>query len=186
MRTSKADRLSDPDAHTRLKQLYLQLCPEGMTQERFGEVSGIGSQGMVWQFLNGHTPLTVEAAARFAKTLGCTIYDISPMLDAAIRADILPVLTMRKKLRRAAALALFLALSNLSASHNTDAHYLFAPKYMTQYTFWAIQFMLRCFAKLSGWMSRTEQFWVVKALRGMLSISDGIGLRHHHLGSQSS
>jgi transcriptional regulator with XRE-family HTH domain len=110
MRLSRSDRLSDPDAHVKLKQLYKELCPEGMTQERFGEVSGIGTQGMVWQFLNGHTPLTLEAAVRFANTLGCTLYDISPMLDAAVRSNILPVLGMRKRLRRAAVLSLFAAL----------------------------------------------------------------------------
>lgn len=112
MRTSKSDRLSDPEAHARLKQLYNELIPEGMTQERFGATYGIGTQGMVWQFLNGHTPLTVEAAAKFAKGLGCTIYDISPMLDASLKSEIIPFMGPRKKLRRAAVLA-FLAFTTL-------------------------------------------------------------------------
>jgi transcriptional regulator with XRE-family HTH domain len=139
MRLSRSDRLSDPDAHVKLKQLYRELCPEGMTQERFGEVSGIGTQGMVWQFLNGHTPLTLEAAVRFANTLGCTLYDISPTLDAAVRTNILPVLTMRKKLRRAAVLALFAALP----LHNSPSEA--APKLASESTALCI---------MSNWLRR--------------------------------
>lgn len=145
MRLSRSDRLSDPDAHVKLKKLYIELCPEGMTQERFGEVSGIGSQGMVWQFLNGHTPLTLEAAARFANILGCTLYDISPILDAAVRTNILPVLSMRKKLRRAAVLALcgfMLSPQQDAISHNSIYTPQTYAKYLTFYTFWAFLFRL--------------------------------------------
>lgn len=104
MRTSKSDRLSDSNAHRTLLQLYEKRVPlvpvtrdgealtRPMTQAEFGQTFGIGTQGMVWQFLHGKTPLTIEAAARFAKGLNCTIHDISPLLASTLQRDILPVL----------------------------------------------------------------------------------------------
>lgn len=73
----------------RLKLLFerhqAQLDPkEKLTQEEFGERYGIGSQGMVWQYLNARTPLNLPAAARFAKGLGCKIEDFSPSLAADV------------------------------------------------------------------------------------------------------
>jgi hypothetical protein len=42
-----------------------------LSQEQFGEQTGLGSAGMVWQYLHGHRPLNLDAACRFAKTLRC-------------------------------------------------------------------------------------------------------------------
>lgn len=100
-----------PDAHERLKKLYAERVPDGMTQEQFGEKYEIGNQGMVWQYLNGWSPLNVEAAAKFAKGLNCTIYDISPAMAKMLRSSILPVLG------RAAMIALLLAIHFVSPSH---------------------------------------------------------------------
>lgn len=83
-----------PDAHIRLQALFGDEArrPPWMTQEKFGAEYGIGSQGMVWQYLNGYTPLNIEAAAKFAQGLRCTIRDISPEMDAVMRGQILPAM----------------------------------------------------------------------------------------------
>ena len=94
-----------PEAHVRLRELYETRAPSGMSQEQFGAEYGLGSQGMVWQYLNGHRPLNFEAAAKFAKGLRCNIADISPEMADALEREILPVLG-RKLLRRVAALVL--------------------------------------------------------------------------------
>ena len=76
----------------RLRVLYDQRVPTGMSQEKFGETYGIGSQQMVWQYLSGKRPLNFEAAAKFAKGLRCTIAEISPELARKIKTEFLPVL----------------------------------------------------------------------------------------------
>jgi hypothetical protein len=53
--------------------------PHG-TQDEFGEEYKIGNQSAVRQFLYGLTPLSLKAAAGFARGLGCTISDFSPRL----------------------------------------------------------------------------------------------------------
>ena len=108
-----------PEAHVRLQQLYKQRVGD-LTQKEFGERYGIGTAGMVWQYLNGYRPLNVEAAARFAKGLRCTIEDISPEMANALKADILPYLSP-KHLRRVATLAI-LALGLSGALPSQDAH----------------------------------------------------------------
>ena len=58
-----------------------------VTQAEFGAESGIGSQGMVWQYLHARKPLGLEAAERFARALRCKISDFSPRLARlALRA----------------------------------------------------------------------------------------------------
>jgi len=96
------------DAHHRLKRLYEERVPEGMTQKEFGRLYGIGSQGFVGQLLNGTRPLNYELAAKFARALHCTIYDICPEMDAAMRNELMPYLG--KALRRAAMVLLALTL----------------------------------------------------------------------------
>lgn len=81
-----------PATHVTLKKLYEERVPEGMSQEEFGATYGIGSQGMVWQYLNGYRPVGIEVAAKFATGLRCTIADISPEMARAIRSEIYPVL----------------------------------------------------------------------------------------------
>lgn len=110
----RTERWNDPNAHVALKRLYEERAPKGMTQEEFGATYGIGTQGMVWQYLNGHTPLSLEAAARFARGLRVTIQDISPDLAAALQRDILPVLgpkVLRAALAKAAMVAAFIGLA---------------------------------------------------------------------------
>lgn len=76
----------------RLKRLYEDRCSGAITQEKFGSDHGIGTQGAVWQYLNGRRALNIEAAARFANGLRCPISDFSPTLDERIRTDIIPAL----------------------------------------------------------------------------------------------
>jgi transcriptional regulator with XRE-family HTH domain len=83
-------------ANLRLKRLY-DARVRGMNQDEFGAKYGIGSQGMVSQYLTGHRPLNLEAAAKFARGLRCTIYEISPEMAETIRHEILPVLGIDSK-----------------------------------------------------------------------------------------
>lgn len=55
-----------------------------LSQEKFGQSYKIGTQGAVWQFLDGRIPLTVEAAVKFANGLGIKLADISPTLAARL------------------------------------------------------------------------------------------------------
>jgi transcriptional regulator with XRE-family HTH domain len=56
-----------------------------MSQEEFADKFEIGTQGMVWQYLNGYSPLNLEAAIKFARALRCTIGDFSPSLEQVLR-----------------------------------------------------------------------------------------------------
>lgn len=105
-----------PDAHERLKELFRERLPEGMTQEEFGERYGIGSQGMVWQYLNGWTPLNIEAAEKFAAGLNCTIADISQEMASYIKERI--VVRLGKISRR---VAVFVAALSLAPFPSHDA-----------------------------------------------------------------
>lgn len=125
------------DAHIRLRRLYDERA--GVSQQEFAERHGFGTQGMVWQYLSGHRPLNYEAAAKFAKALGCKIDDFSPEMAAALREEILPVLG--KILRRAAVVLLALLLqqfaspdANAALSHNVFSGRLFSHNSLTQYT----------------------------------------------------
>jgi SOS-response transcriptional repressor LexA len=57
----------------------------GVSQERFGLDHDIGSQGMVWQYLNGHRPLNLSVALKFAKGLRVAVEDFSPRLAHELR-----------------------------------------------------------------------------------------------------
>jgi transcriptional regulator with XRE-family HTH domain len=108
-----------PDAHLKLKRLYDERVPQGMRQSDFGKKYDIGTQGMVWQYLSGYRPLNYEVAAKFAKGLACTIYDISPEMAESLNEEILPFLG--KALRRAAMLATVALLPALFPQPS-DAH----------------------------------------------------------------
>lgn len=58
---------------------------KAFTQASFAEDFGLASSNMVWQYLNGHRPLNVLAAASFAKGLGVEIEAFSPVL--AVQAN---------------------------------------------------------------------------------------------------
>lgn len=66
----------------RLRALFAERAK--MSQARFGELYGIGTQGMVWQYLNAHRPLNPKAAKAFADGLHLTLADISPKLATLI------------------------------------------------------------------------------------------------------
>lgn len=103
-------RLKSPwgDAHIALKRLWDErISATGMSQEEFGEKYGIGTQGMVSQYLRGSRPLNYDAAAKFAKGLGCSIEEICPPMAETLRKEIVPLL--RRSLRRRRALASFVA-----------------------------------------------------------------------------
>lgn len=72
-----------------LRRLYEARFPKGsreMSQARFGDDYDIGSQGMVWQYMNGHRPLNLQAAVNFARGLGCSVSDFSPRLAESQRS----------------------------------------------------------------------------------------------------
>lgn len=58
--------------------------PDKPSQMAFGHDFGIGSQGAVWRFLHGKDPLSIKAAAGFARGLGCMVSDFSPRLAREI------------------------------------------------------------------------------------------------------
>jgi hypothetical protein len=66
----------------RLRALFAERAK--MSQARFGELYDIGTQGMVWQYLNARRPLNPKAAKAFADGLHLTLADISPKLAALI------------------------------------------------------------------------------------------------------
>ncbi|MBV8158295.1 MAG: helix-turn-helix transcriptional regulator [Dyella sp.] len=68
------------------------------SQEEFGRRFEIGTQGVVWQYLNARRALNIKAASAFAKGLGVSVDAFSPRLAEEIRlaashvADAIPVL----------------------------------------------------------------------------------------------
>lgn len=106
------------EAHVRLRELFDQRA--GMSQLEFAERFGLGTQGMVWQYLSGYRPLNYEAAAKFAKGLNCRIDDFSPEMAEALREEILPVLGRAAKVAAKAALFLAFVLPPL-IPHRADA-----------------------------------------------------------------
>lgn len=67
----------------RLKELFSKRA--GKSQSDFGAEYDIGSQGMVWQYLNAHRPLNIAAAQGFARGLEVDIDEFSPTIAAQIR-----------------------------------------------------------------------------------------------------
>lgn len=66
----------------RLRALFAERSQ--VSQAKFGELYGIGTQGMVWQYLNAHRPLNPKAAKAFADGLRLTLADISPKIASLI------------------------------------------------------------------------------------------------------
>jgi len=66
------------DDAARLKALF--KARTRLSQEDFGAAHGIGSQGMVWQYLNARSPLNLAAAIKFARGLEIGVADFSPTL----------------------------------------------------------------------------------------------------------
>jgi transcriptional regulator with XRE-family HTH domain len=109
-------------AHITLKRLWDErIAPTGMSQEEFGEKYGIGTQGMVSQYLLGTRPLHYDAAARFARGLNCSIEEICPDMARVLLKDIFPVLRRSLRRRRLALLAWFAAGATALAPQQSDA-----------------------------------------------------------------
>ena len=51
-----------------------------MGQEKFGALYDLGGQGNVTQYINGHIPINLEAAIKFAHALNVQVSAISPTL----------------------------------------------------------------------------------------------------------
>lgn len=66
----------------RLKALFAER--NELSQIAFGAKFEIGTQGMVWQYLNARSALNIEAAVKFARALNCTVEDFSPRLAAML------------------------------------------------------------------------------------------------------
>jgi transcriptional regulator with XRE-family HTH domain len=75
--------LSDSE---RLRTLFKQRSGD-KTQAKFGKEFGLGTAGMVWQYLHGRAPLNVSAAKKFAIGLGVSVADFSPSLAKRILED---------------------------------------------------------------------------------------------------
>src|SRR5690606_38620638 len=56
-----------------------------LNQTEFGARYGIGTQGMVWQYLSGRRPLNIKAAESFSRGLGIPIDEFSPTIAGQIR-----------------------------------------------------------------------------------------------------
>lgn len=56
-----------------------------LSHKEFAKKQGFSGDAMVWQYLNNHRPLNVQAAARFAAGLGVPISAFSSRLDAEAR-----------------------------------------------------------------------------------------------------
>ncbi len=110
------------DAHVNLKRLYDERVKD-LTQGEFGKKYGIGTQGMVWQYLSGRRPLNLEAAAKFARGLSCTIYDISPEMADELRQEVVPFLAPRSWWRKhlAKVATLLVAVSPVLVPEPVDA-----------------------------------------------------------------
>lgn len=120
-----------PLAHVALKRIYEDRIRDSLSQREFGREYGIGTQGMVWQYLNGYTPINIEVAWKFAEGLRCTIRDISPEMDGVIRDGLLPALGL-KSWRRVAVLALlaFITQPLLTPSYVQAVYYVKSRKLM--------------------------------------------------------
>lgn len=68
----------------RLDRLY-QGKTEKISQDKFGADFGLGTQGMVSQYLKARRPLNIKAAEAFARGLGVKIEAFSPNLAEQIK-----------------------------------------------------------------------------------------------------
>lgn len=69
------------------ERLRARFDAQSLSQQEFGGALGIGSQGAVWQYLNGKIALNLPVAIKFARGLGCSVEDISPTLAAQLPDD---------------------------------------------------------------------------------------------------
>jgi len=137
------DRIGDAE---RLKRLYDERAPSGMSQAQFGALYDIGSQSMVSQYLTGRRPLNIEAVAKFAKGLRCKIHEISPDMAQALEADVMPQLGPRALKRAMAKMAFVLtAIFTIppSPAQAASAFNITCASALSQYTLHAIGLVRR-------------------------------------------
>lgn len=73
------------DDANRLKSIFESKKRElNLSQLKLGTEYDLGSQGMVWQYLNGKAPLNLEAATKFARALRVPISEFSPSIALSI------------------------------------------------------------------------------------------------------
>jgi hypothetical protein len=77
--TAMDAREQEAAALKRLWDAYKKRNPD-VTQKQLGQRYGIGTQGMVSQYLLGRAKLDLETALKFAAALGCNVSDFSPRL----------------------------------------------------------------------------------------------------------
>ncbi len=71
----------------RLKAIYFARRQElQLTQDALASLCGWNSQGTVSQYLNGKIPLNVDASAKLARHLKCSIDDFSPTMAQELRS----------------------------------------------------------------------------------------------------
>lgn len=80
--TRKPIDTEQAEVAARLKALFQKNTT--LSQQEFGLLYDIGTQGAVWQYLNGVRPLNISAALRFARRLNCHVSDFSPRLGAEL------------------------------------------------------------------------------------------------------
>lgn len=102
------------DDARRLRALWSARPLPKLSQAAFGSQFNIGSQGMVWQYLNGHRALNPRAAAGFALGLKCQVSDLSPRLAREIGK-----LSDQEK---AGALANFTLIDRYRDAHHAAGH----------------------------------------------------------------
>lgn len=91
----------------RLAELFKEKSG-GMSQEEFGARYNIGTQGMMWQLLNGRRPLNLKAAVGFAQGLNVPLEEVSKTIAEEVRcaAQLLADLTATDKPGNAASVEL--------------------------------------------------------------------------------
>jgi hypothetical protein len=77
--TAMDAREQEAAALKRLWDAYKKRNPD-VTQKQLGQRYGIGTQGMVSQYLLGRAKLDLDAALKFAAAFGCNVIDFSPRL----------------------------------------------------------------------------------------------------------
>lgn len=124
-------KTSSGSAYLKLRRIYDERIGDRMSQAEFARRFGLGAQCTVALYLSGSKPLGVEAAAKFAKGLGCTVADFAPELAERFNEEVVPFLG--KRLRRAAMIALSIPAVSSLAPRDAQA----GP------TFWATAYYVK-------------------------------------------
>ena len=69
------------------KRLKEAFQTQSLGQLQFGQKFGIGSQGMVWQYLSGKRPLNIQSLLKFCEGISVDPESISPTLTKQIKSS---------------------------------------------------------------------------------------------------